>query len=86
MGIHRRSGTVVRAASDATNKCEEEAFRRPSQGAALRLHTVLALEKFGLDPNRDNIEIAEVGYQLRLWPHSCTDRSMEAALPQAQCK
>jgi NitT/TauT family transport system substrate-binding protein len=32
-----------------------------ARGAALWIHTVIALEKLGLDPERDQIDIAEIG-------------------------
>jgi ABC-type nitrate/sulfonate/bicarbonate transport system substrate-binding protein len=55
-------------------------------GAAMWLHTVLALEKLKLDPVRDKIEIAEVGDPAQIIAALQQGRIDGAVLSQAQCK
>jgi ABC-type nitrate/sulfonate/bicarbonate transport system substrate-binding protein len=55
-------------------------------GAAMWLHTVLALEKLKLDPGRDKIEIAEVGDPAQIIAALQQGRIDGAVLSQAQCK
>lgn len=56
------------------------------RGAALWLHTVLALEKLNFDPDRDNIEIAEIGDPALTMAALAQGQIDGAVLPQAQCK
>ena len=56
------------------------------RGAALWLHTVLALEKLGLDPDRENIEIAEVGDPAQIVAALAHGQIDGAVLPRAQCE
>jgi ABC-type nitrate/sulfonate/bicarbonate transport system substrate-binding protein len=55
-------------------------------GAALWLHTMLALEKLGLDPIRDGIEIAEIGDRNAIMAALEAGRVAGAVLSKAQCE
>lgn len=54
-------------------------------GAAMWIHTVLALEKLGLKPERDQIEIIEVGDPRDVVEALGEGRIDGAVLPRAQC-
>jgi ABC-type nitrate/sulfonate/bicarbonate transport system substrate-binding protein len=55
-------------------------------GAAMWLHTVLALEKLKLDPVRDNIEVKEVGDPPQIMAALEQGHLDGAVLSEAQCK
>jgi ABC-type nitrate/sulfonate/bicarbonate transport system substrate-binding protein len=55
-------------------------------GAAMWLHTVLALEKLKLDPLRDEVEIAEIGDPAQVIVALQRGLIDGAVLSQAQCK
>jgi ABC-type taurine transport system substrate-binding protein len=55
-------------------------------GAAMWLHTVLALERLGLDPVRDGIEIAEIGDPSAVMEALEAGRIAGAVLSKAQCE
>lgn len=55
-------------------------------GAAMWLHTVLALERLGLDPGRDEIEIAAVGDPSAVMAALESGRIIGAVLSKAQCE
>ena len=55
-------------------------------GAAMWLHTVLALEKLGLDPVRDEIEILEIGDPPKIIAALEAQRIDGAVLSEAQCQ
>jgi ABC-type nitrate/sulfonate/bicarbonate transport system substrate-binding protein len=55
-------------------------------GAAMWLHTVLALERVGLDPSRDKIEIAAIGDPSAVMAALESGQIVGAVLSKAQCE
>jgi len=55
-------------------------------GAAMWLHTVLALEKLGLDPIRDEIEVAQIGDPSAVMAALESGQIVGAFLSRAQCE
>ena len=56
------------------------------EGAAMWIHTVIALEKLGLRPERDQISIAEIGDPLDIVEALEAGRIAGAVLPRPQCE
>jgi ABC-type nitrate/sulfonate/bicarbonate transport system substrate-binding protein len=56
------------------------------EGAAMWIHTVIALEKLGLQPERDQISIVEIGDPLDIVEALEAGRIAGAVLPRPQCE
>lgn len=77
---------VVRAEISTADQLRGQRLGARVVGAAMWLHTVLALEKLGLDPVRDEIEIAEIGDPSAVMEALEAGQIVGAVLSKAQCE
>lgn len=77
---------VVRSGINKPEQLKGKRLGARVVGAAMWLHTVLALQKLGLDPVRDEIEIAEIGDPNAVMAALESGRIAGAVLSRAQCE
>lgn len=79
-------GLVVRRGYSRPEHLKGKRLGARVTGAAMWLHTVLALEKLGLDPSHDGIEIAEIGDPVAVVAALEAQEIDGAVLSRAQCE